>query len=388
MKKQELTGKNISELRTMAKKAGITAKSNWKKEDFIKAISKEKPAKKKTEKKAAKPSKKKAPTKKTAAKKTAAKAKPQKPEKKTKKKIEVKKAKAPAKAKIKAPVKLKAKAPSKVKAKTPEKKTAKKAVKKATPKLIKKEIEAPLEKLTVAELKTLAKELNIPLKSGFKKADIIKAISKAKVKTEKPVPKKAKRAEAPKPAPAKKEKEAVKKVTAAKKRVVISEILPKALKKIPEKLKKTPKAPEEPVKYLVPEEMPLLPIGYGENKLASMPVTPSQIYVYWEITEDTISQYRGSLNLKIVNSKTNAFFYLPLSERIGEHFINVRPAAEYNVEIGVINYKGEFVKILHALPVETPVSGVSSREAPSAGAEEAAELPEEFFETPESISSY
>ncbi|MDA8338915.1 MAG: DUF4912 domain-containing protein, partial [Nitrospiraceae bacterium] len=222
------------------------------------------------------------------------------------------------------------------------KKSEKKAKTKKAEKPVKKEIKKPLEELTIAELKTLAKELNIALKSGLKKADIIKAIGKAKAE-KKPKPEKPKKVAAKKPAPKKEEKKVA--------------------------------------------ELPPLPVGYGENRLASMPVTPRQVYIYWEIAEDTISRYQGSLNLKVINTKTNAFFYTPLSERIGEQFISVSPAAEYTVEIGVINYKGEFVRILKSLPVQTPVVGIApaevKEEAPQVGG-----LPEEFFETPESISSY
>jgi hypothetical protein len=138
----------------------------------------------------------------------------------------------------------------------------------------------------------------------------------------------------------------------------------------------------------IPAEIPPLPFGYGENKLASIPVTPGQVYAYWEITEDTISKYEGSLNLKVINTKTNAFFYTPISERIGEQFINVSPAAEYTVAIGVINYRGEFVRILKSMPVETPATGIEPAKVSEAVICEAGILPEEFFEIPESISSY
>ncbi|BCB95616.1 hypothetical protein JZK55_05380 [Dissulfurispira thermophila] len=218
------------------------------------------------------------------------------------------------------------------------KKNIKKVAKKTTIKTAirkslttKPEIKKTLDKLTVAELKALAKELGITLKSGLKKADIIIAISKSKVKIEKSAQEKTKRTQ---------------------------------------------------------ESVPVLlhPKEYGENKLASMPVTPTQVYTYWEITEDTLSQYQGSLNLKVINTNTKAFFYMPISERIGEQFINVRPAGEYTVEIGVINYKGEFVRILKSTVVETPSVGVTVLETKEES--QIAGLSEEFFEIPESISSY
>ncbi|MDA8339386.1 MAG: DUF4912 domain-containing protein [Nitrospiraceae bacterium] len=293
MKKQELMAIGVSGLRALAKKAGIKTEKGWKKEDFVKALSAPK-AQKTPQKKSAKVQKK-AKTEKARAKKVTP--------KKSEKKAKTKKAEKPAK----------------------------------------KEIKKPLEALTISELKTLAKELGIALKSGLKKADIIKAIGKAKAE-KKPKPEKPKKVAAKKPAPKKEEKKVA--------------------------------------------ELPPLPVGYGENRLASMPVTPRQVYVYWEIAEDTISRYQGSLNLKVINTKTNAFFYTPISERIGEQFISVSPATEYTVELGVINYRGEFVRILKSLPVETPVSGIATKEAKKEKEAEEIELPEEFFETPESISSY
>ncbi|MEW6740356.1 MAG: DUF4912 domain-containing protein [Nitrospirota bacterium] len=342
MKKQKTTKKGI-----LKAKAAKKAESKLEKKELIRVLS-GKPSKQKKKTPAKKAARtKKAVTPKKAIKKITAKkikAVPKKPEKKVKtekaKPATAKKKTAKktiAKAVLKKPAKKAAvkEAPKKAVKKPSAKKVAKPAVKKAV-KPQKKEIKKPLEELTIAELKTLAKELNIALKSGLKKADIIKAMGKAKAE-KKPRPEK------PKKKVAKKEK------------VVV--------------------------------EMPPLPVSYGESKLASMPVTPRQVYAYWEITEDTISKYEGSLNLKVINTKTNAFFYTPISERIGEQFISVSPATEYTVELGVINYKGEFVRILKSLPVETPVVGIApaevKEEAPQAGG-----LPEEFFETPESISSY
>lgn len=312
-KKETLSGKSSKQKKkTRAKKAARTKKAVTPK----KAIKKTKAVPKKPEKKVETEKTKSATAKKKAAKKTIAKAVLKKPVKKTAVKESPKKA---------------AKKPS-------VKKASKPAVKKAV-KSKKKEIKKPLEELTIAELKTLAKELNIVLKSGLKKADIIKTMGKAKAekktRSEKPNKKFAK---------------------FAKKEKIVMEMTP-------------------------------LPVSYGESKLASMPVTPRQVYAYWEITEDTISKYEGSLNLKVINTKTNAFFYTPISERIGEQFISVSPATEYTVEIGVINYKGEFVRILKSLPVETPVVGIAPAEVKEE-ASQAGGLPEEFFEIPEPISSY
>ncbi|MDI6688567.1 MAG: DUF4912 domain-containing protein [Desulfobacterales bacterium] len=334
-KKATLSGKPLKpEKKTPAKKATRTKKAVTPKKAIKKITAKkiktvpEKPEKKvKTEK--AKP----ATAKKKTAKKTVAKAVLKKPAKKAGVKEATKKA---------------------------AKKVAKPAVKKAV-KPQKKEIKRPLEELTIAELKTLAKELGIALKSGLKKANIIKVISKPKAKAVgKPAPEKIKKAI--------KKIEPIKEASKAEKPMTTEE-----------------RKPLPPEKY---EEMPPLPVGYDADKVVSMPVTPRQLYVYWEITEKTLSQYIGSLNIKVTNLKTKAFFYTPISERIGEHFLAVAPEGEYAVEIGIIDYKGNFVPIVRSQTSETPVSDMTTKETKKEKETKEIELPEEFFETPESISSY
>ncbi|MCL4457560.1 MAG: DUF4912 domain-containing protein [Nitrospirae bacterium] len=367
MKKQKTTEKGISKAKNRKKTA-----SKPEKKELIRALSGKpaKPTKKTPAKKAAKTKKAAAPKK--AVKKTIAKKiKPaiKKPAKKTKTTKATTKTKTVKKAVAKA-------TPKKPVKKTPVKKAAVKKtpikkvpVKKAV-KPVKKEIKKPLEELSVTELKTLAKELGISLKPGLKKADIIKVISKPKAKAVgKPAPEKIKKA-APKP----ETKKAIKKIEPIKEAA-------KAEKPTMAEERK----PLPPEKY---EEMPPLPVGYDADKAVSMPVTPRQLYVYWEITEKTLSQYIGSLNIKVTNLKTKAFFYTPISERIGEHFLAVAPEGEYAVEIGIIDYKGNFVPIVRSQTSETPVSGMAPKEAKKEKEAEEIELPEEFFETPESISSY
>jgi hypothetical protein len=257
-----------------------------------------------------------------------------------------------------------------------------KAAKKAVPKKPEKKVKTEKAKPATAKKKTAKKTVAkaVPQKPAKKAA--VKESPKKTAK--KPSTKKVAKAE-------KKRPEKPKKKVAKKANVVVTKKAVKKVavaKKLVKPMEKPPEVSEELLGAIeIPAEMPPLPVGYGESKLASMPVTPRQVYAYWEITEDTISKYEGSLNLKVINTKTNAFFYTPISERIGEQFISVSPATEYTVELGVINYKGEFVRILKSLPMETPVVGIApaevKEEAPNAGG-----LPEEFFETPEPISSY
>lgn len=318
MKKQELLGKGIADLRTLAKQAGITAKRDWKKDDFIEALS-------------------------------------------GKKAPRIKQAK------------------TITKAPAPAKKTAPKKV--TTKKPAAKKTEQVKEKKTAPE-KAITIKKPAPGKAASKKAETKKT---AKV---------AKKTAVAKAAPKKEAKKAVKKA-------------PVTTKKRAATVKKTPKTVKAVKKQLA------LPSEYKEDKIVSMPVSPGKIYTYWEITEDVMSQYRGSLNLKISNLATKAFFYLPISERIGEQFITVNADSEHIVEAGVINYKGEFVRIVQPrsvkIPEPPPLSLMGISGAPEAleliilaegimlpkirreeaqGAFESVILPEEFFLVPTTVSSY
>ncbi|MFZ5996119.1 MAG: DUF4912 domain-containing protein [Nitrospirota bacterium] len=353
MKKEDLAAKSMAELRTLAKKAGIAPKSSWKKADFIKALS----AKKGLQKKTAKAAK---AAKKPAAKKTGT------------KRATTKRTKAAPKA-------------------TPKAKAPKKAAKKILATRSPKAARTPLEALTVAELKGLAKELGIALGSGLKKADIIKALGKATTGKKKAAPKRAKKATA-KPVPETPER-----------------AIKSAERAAPVK-KRTPKAAG------IPEQPAALPEEYGVDKVVTMPVTPRRLYIYWEITAGTLGRYRGNLNLKVIDAETGEAFYLPISERVDEYFITVRPGKEYMAEVGVIDTKGDFITLSssHPKPAYVPKTAVPETELfPAAAGEaveppssrwvrasetvrriaaleevaEAPELSEEFFEVPAFISS-
>ncbi len=441
MGKQDLRAKSISELRAMAKKAGVKAKAGWAKDDYIKALSKgkaakaapkkstaKKPALKKTKKQAKSvPVEKKKASPKVPVAKAAKKPVPLKPvakkpapEKSAKKSRPLPKpAKKPAqKASAKSPVKPAPKSREQLR----KAKDIKPAIKTPARKAPGKEAAKPLELLTIAELRALAKELKITPAGGQRKADIIAAISKTRVKdTEPPAPAAEVKSPVAKPVPeamiAKREKvtsPGPRKNSKAAALAPLSKsehVLPKATEAMVKELKKSPvqepatpagviKKPKGPVPAELPapsaaetttkddeQKMAATPslAECDRNKIVSMPVTPRRIYVYWQISEDMIAGYKGSLNLKVLDLKTNAFFYVPISERIGEHFIEVSPDAEYAIEAGTINYNGEFINmaLLAHAKAAAPASVPEKPEVPDEGT-----LPEEFFETPESVSSY
>src|SRR5208337_3021029 len=160
---------------------------------------------------------------------------------------------------------------------------------------------------TVRELRTMAKRAGIAVKGYWKKEDLVKVLSLKKKPTAKP----------------------------AKPKSVLRKVPPK----------KTPLTDFTSAAVKLPPELvlPPLPDEYFGDKIVSMQVTPRRIYVYWEVPEDRLVKYKGSLNLKVLDVNANNFFYAPVSGRIGESFININPDSDYAVEIGIIDSKGEFV---------------------------------------------
>ncbi|MGO9014865.1 MAG: DUF4912 domain-containing protein [Dissulfurispiraceae bacterium] len=251
-----------------------------------------------------------------------------------------------------------------------------------------------LEEKTVRELRTMAKRAGIAVKGDWKKADLVKVLSlkkKPAVKPAKPAKKTPPRKTEDKKSIAHKAagnqiiKKPVKRTQAAKAKSVSLKALPKKAP-LPDFVSVALKPPPELV--LTP-----LPAEYSGDKIVSMQVNPGRIYVYWEVAEDRLVKYKGSLNLKVVDTKDNYFFYTPVSGRIGESFININPDSDYAVEIGVIDYKGEFVNIMQPESTavtevysETPASGQSEMTGHAQRGEVA--LPEEFFEVPDPVGSH
>jgi hypothetical protein len=263
---------------------------------------------------------------------------------------------------------------------------------------------------TVRELRTIAKRAGIAVKGDWIKKDLVKVLSSEKESAAKPV-KPTKKTKPVKPA-----KKTLSRKTEDKKSVVHKAAGKQAAKKSLEKAhtvkqksvslkaspKKSPLTDFESVTVKPPAELGLtpLPAEYFEDKIVSMQVTPGRIYIYWEVAEDSLMKYKGSLNLRVLAMKGNNFFYAPVSGRIGESFININPDSDYAVEIGVIDSKGEFVNIIQTestaiaevfsqMP-EGSAGGIRTCQQPEmTGPEQKGKvaLPEEFFEVPEPVSS-
>lgn len=204
-----------------------------------------------------------------------------------------------------------------------------------------------------------------------------------------------------KPGPSKKEekkiepKKTVIKKTAPQKKAVST---PAKTKQTARTLKKRP-LPIQNTQH----ELKSFEASITKNRVMSMTVSPGKLYAYWEITKDKLEGYKGSLNIKITNLKTGEFFYLPISERIDEHFIHVSPNGRYAVQLGVIDHKGTFIIIEKAPDVSTPPSQPENTPAGKIRRKIARMtktgklvifetdeigLPEEFFRTTAPSSSY
>ncbi len=260
-----------------------------------------------------------------------------------------------------------------------------------------------LREKTVRELRTMARRAGIAVKGDWKKEDLVKVLSlkkKSAAKSPKPAkkapPGKAgdKKSIAHKAAGNQVIKKSLKKAQTAKQKNVLLKSPPK----------KSPLIDSTAAAVKPPPELvlPPLPAEYGGDKIVSMQVTPGRIYVYWAVSEERLVKYKGSLNLKVLDMKGKNFFYAPVSGRIGESFININPDSDYAVEIGVIDYKGEFVHIMQTastavikvhseMQAEGPPGEIPACEQPEmTGPAQKGEvaLPEEFFEVPEPVSSY
>ncbi len=228
---------------------------------------------------------------------------------------------------------------------------------------------------TIQELRKMAKRKGIAARREWKKEDFVKALSPKKVFRRQPS-----KSASTKPA----------RKTAVRKNAVSGTAKKPAGRR-------TAKA-ASPRKLLPP-----LPAErHNDDRIVSMPVTPARLYVYWEIPQNRLAALSGSLNLRARDMKTDSFFYTPVSERIGESFININPGANYSIEIGIINNKGEFVNVIQPESAAAPeaLTGMTGRpqgpryfsEAPQSheitDSPQERVLPEEFFETPGPVSSY
>lgn len=206
--------------------------------------------------------------------------------------------------------------------------------------------EAPLESLTVAQLRSLAKERNIPLKRGLRKAEIIAILVQAAPSLQK------EKAAAPQARPT---------------RV-----------KQPAKARREPSQAPPAVRAYPP--MPTeLPEAYGHEAFALLVRDPWWLFAYWEIPEGRLWEGWGQLGVpaeetdlilrlydvsNILFDGTNAHWAAEFSvyNRTGRwHLEANRPGATFLAELGLKTRDNRFLPLLRSNTVIAPWVGESPR---------------------------
>lgn len=188
--------------------------------------------------------------------------------------------------------------------------------------------------------KVLKKETK---KASGKKKKITKKKTSSKKLTKKGSPKKTKKV----------------KVT-EKKKVITSTVRKKSDKKSKVKLKK-----EVETKPYIPTPAGVLPEEYGEDAIALMTVEPRKLFIYWEVSKDTLLVHRGDIALRLYDvtgidfdgENANSYIDLTLYKRVGDLYMDVQPESEYIADIGVKDHTGSFTTIARSNKVSTPPEG-------------------------------
>ena len=240
-------------------------------------------------------------------------------------------------------------------------------------------------------------------KAKTTKKTVKKEIKKFKIKTKKEkVAGKARKEETKKVRIKKKEKaqkkkvakKAEKKITPPlRKKVEVTKVTMKSQKKTPDRkvvlLKKT--VSKRPRKILFPqkeERYPPLPVEilseeYGENSVALMIVDPRKLFVYWEVTEDTLKKREGTLKIRLYdvtgidvgNASARSYVDIAIHNRIGNLYLDVNPEREFIADIGIIDSAGAFIMVTRSNKASTPREEVIEKEI----------LPHRLYETGLSI---
>lgn len=246
--------------------------------------------------------------------------------KSTKKEIvSVKAKKAPAKKKT-------AKGGAEIKKKKTTKRTAPKETRKLKTKVKKKVITSPVKK------ETKAATAKIKVKKETKAKKVIKKIEK-KVEVKKVIKNPAKKIE-------------VKKVALPKKAVL----------KKPGKVLVTVKKGMYP-----PLPMGIIPEEYGEDAVALMTVDPRKLFIYWEVTEDTLAKHKGDITIRLYDitgidfdgMNANSYLDLTVYKRIGDLYMDVRPGQDYVADVGIKDLLGIFISIARSNKATTPLEGMA-----------------------------
>jgi hypothetical protein len=233
----------------------------------------------------------------------------------------------------KAPAEKKAtKAGAEIKKKKTTKRTAPKDTKKIKTKVKKKVTASPVKK------ETKAAKARIKVKKETKTKKVIKRIEE-KVIAKKVIKKPAKKIEA-------------KKVALPKKAVL-----------------KKPGKISTPVRKGIYPPLPMwiIPEEYGEDAVALMTVDPRKLFIYWEVTEDTLAKHKGDITVRLYDitgidfdgMNANSYLDLTVDKRIGDLYMDVHPGQDYVADIGIKDLLGIFISIARSNKATTPLEGMA-----------------------------
>src|SRR3989304_893322 len=249
-----------------------------------------------------------------------------------------------------------------------KKSEGKRGVKKATQKVAKK------TKITAE--KTPVKKKKIIKRTAPKETKKVKAKVKKKV-TGKPVKKETKRIKAK--IKVKKEVKVKKIAKKIEKKLEVKKVIKEPAKTVKVKKVALPKKAvlKKPEKMLAPVRKkiyPPLPKGiipeeYGEDAVALMTVDPRKLFIYWEVSEDTLAGHKGNITIRLYDvtdvdfdgMNANSYLDLTVDKRIGDLYLDVHPGRDYVADIGVKDHLGIFISIARSNKATTPYEGMAEK---------------------------
>jgi hypothetical protein len=175
----------------------------------------------------------------------------------------------------------------------------------------------------------------------------------------------------------KKETKAKKVIKKIEKKVEVKKVIKKPAKKIEVKKVALPKKAvlKKPGKVLVtvkkrmypPLPMGIIPEEYGEDAVALMTVDPRKLFIYWEVTEDTLAKHKGDITIRLYDitgidfdgMNANSYLDLTVDKRIGDLYMDVHPGQDYVADIGIKELLGIFISIARSNKATPPFEGMA-----------------------------
>src|SRR3989304_1250908 len=146
------------------------------------------------------------------------------------------------------------------------------------------------------------------------------------------------------------------------------------VKKVALSKKAVPKKPEKMLALVRKKIYPPLPKGiipeeYGEDAVALMTVDPRNLFIYWEVSEDTLAGHKGNITIRLYDvtgvdfdgMNANSYLDLTVDKRIGDLYLEVHPGRNYVADIGVKDHLGIFVSMARSNKATTPCEGMAEK---------------------------